>query len=82
MHVLQALRRRVVSRGRKVTVYTGTHGVCTLADAFGVEHELYLHADENNNRIIPVPLYFYKVGILKEINYLPVNSEYCIVNCL
>ncbi|XP_045541025.1 uncharacterized protein LOC106710516 [Papilio machaon] len=75
-----ALRRRIASRGKKVTVYTGTHGVCTLADAYGVQHELYLHADDNNNGVIPVPLYYYKVVYDSEektaVAFVTINSTY------
>ncbi|CAK1587873.1 unnamed protein product [Parnassius mnemosyne] len=56
-----AVRRRAHSNGSRLVVYTGTHGVCTLADAHNEHHELFLHVDDNNNGIVPVPLYYYKV---------------------
>ncbi|KAI8426901.1 hypothetical protein MSG28_014571 [Choristoneura fumiferana] len=54
------LRRRVHSSNSSVTVYTGTHGVLRLPSPQG-EKEFYLHTDENNNDVAPVPLYFYKL---------------------
>ncbi|KAM3955545.1 LOW QUALITY PROTEIN: uncharacterized protein ACR2FA_010539 [Aphomia sociella] len=56
-----ALRQRIHSYGSPVTVYTGTAGVLSLTDQAGKLKELYLHVDENNNGIIPVPLYFFKL---------------------
>jgi hypothetical protein len=41
-------------------VYTGTYGVATLPDIHGVETELYLYLDGNNNKAIPVPKLFCK----------------------
>ncbi|XP_072941368.1 salivary endonuclease-like [Epargyreus clarus] len=52
----EALRRRLKTYNSSVDVYTGTHGVMSLAD-----QKLFLHTDENNNGVVPVPLYFYKV---------------------
>jgi hypothetical protein len=41
-------------------VYTGTYGVATLPNINGNETELYLYADGNNNRSIPVPKFYWK----------------------
>jgi DNA/RNA endonuclease G (NUC1) len=41
-------------------VYTGTYGVATLPNVNGVETELYLYVDVNNNKAIPVPKLFWK----------------------
>ncbi|XP_050667299.1 uncharacterized protein LOC126967025 [Leptidea sinapis] len=59
----EAVRRRVRARNatRAVAVYTGTFGVCTLADNRGVQRPVYLATDENNNEVVPVPLYLYKI---------------------
>ncbi|XP_041968665.1 uncharacterized protein LOC121725679 [Aricia agestis] len=76
----EALRRRVHSSGAPVTVYTGTWGVSTLPDARGQDTELYLDVDTNNNGVVPVPLYFYKV-VHDEANrtavaFISINSSY------
>ena len=41
-------------------VYTGTYGILTFPDVNGSETELYLYADNNNNKGIPVPKLFWK----------------------
>lgn len=56
-----ALRKKVVQLGHSVTVYTGTHGVLALPNRDGALQSIYLHFDENNNGVVPVPMYFYKV---------------------
>jgi DNA/RNA endonuclease G (NUC1) len=43
-----------------LVVYTGTYGVATLPDVNGIETELYLHVDRNNNKALPVPKLFWK----------------------
>ena len=45
----------------KLTIYTGTFGICTLADVNGVQQPIYLAFDENNNGLIPVPKYYWKL---------------------
>lgn len=56
-----ALRRRINTYGSPVVVYTGTMGVMSLPDSTGQPRDLYLEFDENNNGILPVPLYFFKL---------------------
>ncbi|XP_013184314.2 uncharacterized protein LOC106130098 [Amyelois transitella] len=56
-----AIRRRVDSQDSTVVVYTGTHEVLTLPDSYGKLQQIYLTADANNNPIVPVPMYFYKL---------------------
>ncbi|KOB65166.1 Gag-pol polyprotein [Operophtera brumata] len=60
--MLTARSRRVHRLERAVSVYTGTHGALSLLDRRGVWRPLSLHTDENNNGLVPVPLYMYKVG--------------------
>jgi hypothetical protein len=48
------------SKKRDLEVYTGTYGVATLPNVNGVETELYLYVDSNNNKGIPVPKLFWK----------------------
>jgi len=43
-----------------LVVYTGTYGVATLPNVNGVETELYLYVDSNNNKAIPVPKFYWK----------------------
>jgi hypothetical protein len=43
-----------------LVVYTGTYGVVTLPNVNGIETELYLYVDSNNNKAIPVPKLFWK----------------------
>jgi len=43
-----------------LVVYTGTYGVATLPNVNGIETELYLHVDSNNNKAIPVPKFYWK----------------------
>ncbi|XP_059045011.1 uncharacterized protein LOC131840833 [Achroia grisella] len=59
--VESALRQRINTYGSPVTVYTGTMGVMSLADDKGHPQNLYLDDDENNNGVLPVPLYFFKL---------------------
>lgn len=56
----------VANRNIFTDMYTGTFGIQQLADANGVEHELYLDFDRNGNGLIPVPKYFYKIIIDQE----------------
>jgi hypothetical protein len=43
-----------------LVVYTGTYGVATLPNINGIETELYLYVDSNNNKGIPVPKLFWR----------------------
>ncbi|XP_037299449.1 uncharacterized protein LOC115454188 isoform X2 [Manduca sexta] len=74
-----SLRRHVGRLGSPVRVVTGTHGILTLPDQHGVDREMYLHTDQNNNYVVPVPMYFYKV--VQEqgrptVAYVTINSSY------
>ena len=44
-----------------LTIYTGTYGLLTLADTNGKQQPIYLAKDANNNNVIPVPKYYWKV---------------------
>ncbi|XP_068625758.1 uncharacterized protein [Battus philenor] len=76
----EALRRRVSRGGSSVNVITGTHGVSTLPDKFGHSRELYLHVDKNNNEVVPVPLYYYKLVYdprnKTAVAFVSINSSY------
>ncbi|XP_075982133.1 salivary endonuclease-like [Anticarsia gemmatalis] len=74
------LRNHVHAAGYSVIVYTGTYGVSQLFNQFGRRVDLYLSNDENNNPVIPVPQYFYKVvydPVSKcGIAYIGINNPY------
>ncbi|XP_049878834.1 uncharacterized protein LOC126375791 [Pectinophora gossypiella] len=55
------LRNHIHLAGYDTIIYTGTFGVSTLLNQFDRRVEIYLYTDENNNPVIPVPEYFYKV---------------------
>ncbi|XP_072945495.1 salivary protein Tsal2A-like [Epargyreus clarus] len=55
------LRNHIHVAGYDTVIYTGTFGVTQLTNQFGRKVDIYLYTDENNNPIIPVPQYFYKV---------------------
>ena len=42
-------------------VYTGTHEAATLPDVAGVQRELHLYHDKNNNQGLRVPKFYWKV---------------------
>jgi len=43
-----------------LVVYTGTYGVATLPNVNGIETELYLYVDSNNNKAFPLPKFYWK----------------------
>ena len=49
------------ARKADYTVYTGTYGTLTLADASSKQQAIYLTTDVNNNNLIPVPKYYWKL---------------------
>lgn len=55
------LRNRVHAAGYDTVMYTGTYGVMELLNSSGSTVDVHLYDDVNNNPLIPVPLYFYKV---------------------
>ncbi|XP_026318145.1 uncharacterized protein LOC113228916 [Hyposmocoma kahamanoa] len=55
------LRNHIHLFGLHTTVYTGVYGVTQLSNQLGRKVDVYLYSDENNNPVIPVPLYFYKI---------------------
>uniref|UniRef100_A0A6P4EF14 Uncharacterized protein LOC108039418 n=1 Tax=Drosophila rhopaloa TaxID=1041015 RepID=A0A6P4EF14_DRORH len=75
-----SVRKFVADRNITTDCYTGTWGVSTLPDVDGVERELYLDFDENNNGLIPVPKMYYRVIIdrlsREGIVIIGINSPY------
>ena len=57
-----SVRNLAAQRKVDYTVYTGTFGTLTLADASGKQQPIYLTTDVNNNGLIPVPKFYWKLG--------------------
>jgi len=75
-----SVRKFVADENITADCYTGIWGVTTLPDVDGIERELYLDFDENNNGLIPVPKLYYRVIIdrlsRKGIVLLGVNNPH------
>lgn len=56
-----ATRSLASTRKLDLVTYTGTFGTMTLADVNGLQQPIYLAKDSNNNYVIPVPKYYWKV---------------------
>lgn len=56
-----AVRNLAAARKADYTIYTGTHGILSLPDVKGVSKDVYLTVDSNNNGVIPVPKFYWKV---------------------
>ncbi|XP_053956955.1 uncharacterized protein LOC128862395 [Anastrepha ludens] len=78
-----SIRRYATDQALTLDCYTGIWGVSTLPDVNGVEQELYLAFDENNNGLIPVPKLYFRVVIDREsrkgIVLLGVNNPHLTV---
>ncbi|CAG9128734.1 unnamed protein product [Plutella xylostella] len=74
------LRRHIHESNYSTIIYTGTFGVSQLLSDAGDLVYLYLYKDSNNNPVIPVPLYFYKVvyepKLKKGIAFVGINNPY------
>lgn len=61
-------------------IYTGTYGVTQLFNDYGQRVDIHLYSDHNNNPVIPVPLYYYKVvydAVRKRgIVFIGINGPY------
>lgn len=62
-------------RGVDLMVYTGTYGVATLPNVNGIETELYLAVDSNNNKVLPVPKLYWKL-VHEPISNAGINNPY------
>ena len=56
-----ATRKLAAGLRRTLTIYTGGYSILTLADDQGLQKPIYLATDSNNNGLIPVPKYYWKV---------------------
>ncbi|XP_028158755.1 uncharacterized protein LOC114351667 [Ostrinia furnacalis] len=74
------LRNHIHRAGYDTIVYTGTYGVTQLFNQFGRRVDIYLYTDDNNNPVIPVPQYFYKVVYepfsQRGIAFVGINNPY------
>lgn len=74
------VRKYVADKKLTTDCYTGTWGISSLYDVDGNPQSLYLHFDENNNGLIPVPKLYFRVIIdrasRKGIVFLGVNNPH------
>lgn len=74
------LRNHIHSAGYDTIIYTGVFGFMQLQSESGRLADIYLHLDENNNPVIPVPRFFYKVVYEPEskkgIAFVGINNPY------
>lgn len=74
------LRNHIHVAGYDTIIYTGTYSVTKLLDRSNRRVDLYLYSDVNNNPIIPVPEYFYKVvyepRTKRGIAFVGINNPY------
>lgn len=74
------LRNHVHHKGYDTIIYTGTFGVTQLFNQFGRRVDIHLYTDKNNNPVIPVPEYYYKVvyepTTLRGIAFVGINNPY------
>ncbi|XP_055919682.1 uncharacterized protein LOC129951510 [Eupeodes corollae] len=61
--VESSVRKFIAKQGIEVECYTGTWGISSLPDVNGVQQELYLDFDKNNNGLIPVPKLYFRVVV-------------------
>ncbi|XP_053605913.1 uncharacterized protein LOC128672645 [Plodia interpunctella] len=78
------LRNHVNYANYYTIIYTGTYGVSSLMNDQYQRVHLYLTEDYNNNQVVPVPEYFYKVvyepSTQKGIAFIGINNPYYSVN--
>lgn len=74
------LRNHISLAKYNTVIYTGTFGVTNLRNTNGRRTDIYLYTDDNNNPVIPVPEYFYKVVYdaenLRGIAFVGINNPY------
>ena len=56
-----AVRKLASGRLINLSTYTGGFGILTLADTKGAQKPIFLAFDANNNGLVPVPKYFWKI---------------------
>lgn len=74
------LRDHIHSAGYETVVYTGTYGVTDLVNTQGIRVDIYLYTDVNNNPVIRIPQYYYKVvyepASKRGIAFVGINNPY------
>ncbi|KAJ0172660.1 hypothetical protein K1T71_011799 [Dendrolimus kikuchii] len=74
------LRNHIHYSGYDTIIYTGTYGVTQLFNQYGQRLDIYLTTDINDNPVIPVPQYFYKVvyepSTQRGIAFVGLNNPY------
>ncbi|XP_050355779.1 uncharacterized protein LOC126776961 [Nymphalis io] len=78
------LRNHIHVAGYDTIIYTGTYGIAQLLNSRNQTVDLYLYNDINNNPVIPVPLYYYKVvyepSTKRGIAFVGINNPYYNLN--
>lgn len=74
------LRNHVHNSGYSTIIYTGIYGTLELEDDQNRRTDIYLYSDENNNPVIPIPLYYYKIVYAPELRlgtaFVGINNPY------
>ena len=74
------LRNYIHDAGYDTIIYTGTFGLSQLNNDMGRRVDLYLYTDENNNPVIPVPQFYYKVvyepATKRGVAFVGINNPY------
>lgn len=74
------LRIHIHDAGYDTVIYTGTFGLTQLDDDMGRRVDIYLYTDVNNNPVIPVPEFFYKVvyepSSKRGVAFVGINNPY------
>ncbi|XP_013195498.1 uncharacterized protein LOC106138768 [Amyelois transitella] len=78
------LRNHINYANYDTVIYTGTYGVSHLLNKYKQRVQLYLYNDMNNNPVIPVPEYYYKVvyepSTKRGIAFVGINNPYYTLN--
>lgn len=74
------LRNHIHDAEYDTIIYTGTFGLTQLSNEMGRQVDLYLANDINNNPVLPVPEFFYKVvyepSSKRGIAFVGINNPY------
>lgn len=80
LKIEDGIRKLVSKRNIHIDIYSGTYGIMKMADYNGTDHEIYLNIDNNNEKHIPTPLFFYRIlyhpATLSGIALISVNDPF------